>query len=63
MTFILAETGNILRHYGMITPYCSVDVVSIDGWTEDVYNPEDEATTQDYQNALEQMGVNFDADH
>lgn len=52
---LVADEGKVLVN-GDITTICT-DVVSTEGWEE---IDDGEATDADYQNALENLGVNFD---
>ena len=54
---LVADEGKVLVN-GDITTTCT-DVVSTEGW-EEIDDVENEATDADYQNALENLGVNFD---
>jgi hypothetical protein len=54
---LVADEGKILVN-GDKTTAC-IDTDSIDGWEEIDY-AEEEATDADYQEALENLGVNFD---
>ena len=55
---LVADEGKVLTKDGVNLTACA-DVESIDSWYE-VDNPDNEATEQDYQEALESLGVNFD---
>ena len=54
---LVADEGKVLVN-GDITTTCT-DVASAEGW-EEIDDVENEATEADYQNALENLGVNFD---
>lgn len=60
---LYADDGMVLTNDNGNTVWHCLDVVSADGWIEIEDPGPDEATEEDYQNALEQMGVNFDVDH
>lgn len=55
---LIADEGKALTQDGVNVAPC-VDVESVDGWYE-VDAPDVDATDKDYQNALEELGVNFD---
>lgn len=57
---LVADEGKALTN-GEIETTCT-DVESVDGW-EEVDATEGDATEVDYQNALEELGVNFDEEN
>lgn len=57
MLRLVADDGKVLTN-GEITLPCK-DVETVEGW-EEIDDGENEATEADYQNALENLGVNFD---
>lgn len=57
---LVADEGKVLAN-GEIETTCT-DVESVDGW-EEVDATEGDATEVDYQNALEELGVNFDEEN
>ena len=54
---LVADEGKVLVKGEITTP--NTDVASVEGW-EEVEGTDGEATEQDYLNALEELGVNFD---
>ena len=59
MVRLVADEGKVLTSDGEDSTTC-VDTDTADGWYE-VDAHESEATDADYQEALENLGVNFDA--
>lgn len=57
MVRLVADEGKVLTKDGENFTAC-VDTENADGWYE-VDDPEGEATDDDYQAALEDLGVNF----
>ena len=57
MLRLVADEGKVLVKGDITTP-CK-DVETAEGW-EEIDDVENEATEADYQNALENLGVNFD---
>ena len=56
---LVADEGKELTKDGVNTTNCT-DVESTDGWYEvDAPNDDGEATDEDYQAALDDLGVNF----
>lgn len=57
---LYADDGKALTNDGGETVWNCIDVLpdTVSGWSEIPYDPED-ATEEDYQNALVQMGVEF----
>lgn len=57
MVRLIADEGKVLTKDGENFTTC-IDTDTADGWYE-VDDPEGEATDEDYQAALEDLGVNF----
>jgi hypothetical protein len=57
MVRLVADEGKVLTKDGENFTTC-IDTDTADGWYE-VDDPESEATDEDYQAALEDLGVNF----
>lgn len=61
MVRLVADEGKVLTQDGESFTTC-IDTENSDGWYE-VDSAEDEATDEDYQNAFEELGVNFDEEN
>ncbi len=61
MVRLVADEGKVLTQDGVNTTTCT-DVESAEGWYE-VDAEEHDATEEDYQAALEELGVNFNEEN